>query len=298
MEDVLGGSSGLSSGASTPAGTFRPNPSLKRPKIIEITRDLPLLPLDRHLRASFSEHKLRRAAAQVEEALPPAIEDVAPGRQPEAADASDVHRQEVQKQLHQAGRSINAKLAPAFAALGLTDEGNAPEHAAEYPVLRVRFRAITRWRGKPEMRPSFFPLTAPSPVTSLVTLVSSVVAGHENGHVFVWDLTGRSTVPLHQFEAHQAPVTALSYYPRLDTLATTGVGKASENSMAESQLRLWSCSTFRHQQNISLNYGSSARCLQYMELKNCESPNCMATAVDTRLRPTIQVLRFCPPKPF
>eukprot|EP00928_Gymnodinium_smaydae_P045793 TRINITY_DN30483_c1_g1_i1.p1 TRINITY_DN30483_c1_g1~~TRINITY_DN30483_c1_g1_i1.p1 ORF type:complete len:1257 (+),score=272.85 TRINITY_DN30483_c1_g1_i1:82-3771(+) len=107
-------------------------------------------------------------------------------------------------------------------------------------------------------------MNGPSPVTSLLGLVSSVVAGYENGNVFIWDTTGSTPVPLHGFEAHRVPVTSLAFIGAMDTLVTTGTAQSREELMNESVLRFWSCSTLNLRHQFTLQ-GASARCLHSLE---------------------------------
>lgn len=104
----------------------------------------------------------------------------------------------------------------------------------------------------------------PSPVTSILPLVTTLVAGHDNGNVFVWDITGITKAPLHGFEAHSVPVSRLAFLAPLDVVVSTGSAKNTMEAVTESTLRVWSSSTFQLRNEISL-HGASTRCLKALE---------------------------------
>merc|ERR1712107_664116 len=105
---------------------------------------------------------------------------------------------------------------------------------------------VSRWEGlgRGPKKPKAKAMEGPSPVICLATLASSVAAAHENGNVFIWDTTGRTAVPLHQFEAHRVPIGSMAVLTSLGCLVTAGTAKNREEAVSESLLKLWGCSTF------------------------------------------------------
>jgi len=160
--------------------------------------------------------------------------------------------------------------------------------------LLVRFEVVSRWRGfgRGAKCPPIRQMAKPSPVASLVTLVSSIVAGHEDGNVFVWDAKGTSSVPLHQFQAHKAPICCMSFLPEMNCVVTAGCVKTREGKPStDSSLCLWSSSSFEKRQTVSL-HGNTARCMRALSGLGAKDPPSLAVGTDTSLSRTVQLLRL------
>mmetsp|Transcript_139529 Transcript_139529/g.256618 ORF Transcript_139529/g.256618 Transcript_139529/m.256618 type:complete len:1261 (-) Transcript_139529:86-3868(-) len=159
--------------------------------------------------------------------------------------------------------------------------------------LIVRFQAIQRWIGshRDRKKPLPRPLKASSPVTSLMTLGSRIVAGYENGNVYVWDTSNVSSVPLHQFEAHRVPVSGIAYLPALDCLVTTALSRTREEAGTESLVKLWKVSTLELRQVISL-HSASTRCVLHLShgSEARKGSPAVALATETRQSKLIQIL--------
>merc|ERR1712107_66680 len=109
------------------------------------------------------------------------------------------------------------------------------------------------------------PMLAPTKVTSLATMVSSVAAGYDNGDIIIWDSKKGSTIPLHQFHAHDVAVASLSFYGKLDILASVVTGESVEEAASHSKISFWSSSTMELRQTYSMN-GAITRCLQMLDI--------------------------------
>uniref|UniRef100_A0A7S0AWA3 Uncharacterized protein n=1 Tax=Pyrodinium bahamense TaxID=73915 RepID=A0A7S0AWA3_9DINO len=131
----------------------------------------------------------------------------------------------------------------------------------------------------------------PSPVTSLVALISSVVAGHDNGNIFVWDVTGSSNLPIHQFQAHKVCISCMVYLPTLDCIVTTATAKTRKEAVSESLLRVWNCSTFELRQTVPL-HGAGSRCLVPVSLEGKNGSSILALAKDNRQSTLLQLFKL------
>uniref|UniRef100_A0A7S2C8Q6 Uncharacterized protein n=1 Tax=Alexandrium andersonii TaxID=327968 RepID=A0A7S2C8Q6_9DINO len=162
-------------------------------------------------------------------------------------------------------------------------------------VLVVRFEVLSRWKGTGggAKCPPTRPMLGPSPVLSLVSLISSVVAGHQNGNIFVWDVTGSSSVPLHQFEAHKAPISCMVYMPTLDSIISTAMPMNRKEAVSESLLRVWSCSAFELRQTLPL-HGSGSRCLIPLDTEGKEGSFVLALGKDSRQSSLLQFFKLEP----
>lgn len=172
----------------------------------------------------------------------------------DAKDSDHLHS----KQKVQVGEALGS----ALVALGLRDNTDRVDLGAAGMSLKVRFEIVSRWRGEARGRlsPLSAPMHGPSPVTCLASLANSVVSGHEDGNVFVWDSWGTSSAPLHQFQAHRVPVSAIAVLSPLGCVVTAGRVRNREEAVSDSLLRLWSCVTLELRQTLSL-HGAVARCL-------------------------------------
>merc|ERR1719356_512145 len=108
-------------------------------------------------------------------------------------------------------------------------------------------------------------MLAPCRVTSLATMVSSVAAGYDNGDIIIWDSSRGSNIPFHQFNAHQVAVVGLSFYGKLDTLASMGTGETFQEAATQSQVHFWSSSTFQLRETVSM-HGAITRCVKMLEV--------------------------------
>lgn len=158
--------------------------------------------------------------------------------------------------------------------------------------LVVRFEVRSRWRGTGggAKCPPVKAMAGPSPVMCLVALISSVVAGHENGNVFVWDVTSASTRPLHQFQAHKVSITTMVHLPMLDCIVTTAAPDRRKEATSESLLRVWNCSTFELRQTLPL-HGATSRCLVRLGSEGKAGTACLALGKDTRQSCTVQLMK-------
>lgn len=178
--------------------------------------------------------------------------------------------------------------------------------------LFVSFQVVSRWRGYGRSRcpPSRY-MEGPSPIRCLATLSSSVVAGYEDGNVFVWDVTGQSPAPLHQFQAHRVPVSAMAVVPPLNCVITAGEARNGLEGFSESLLRLWSSVSLELRQSVSL-HGQVARCLlplalgaqvdeimqqaqaagKSLEKREKAVPPCLAVGTDSRQLKQVRLLRL------
>lgn len=191
--------------------------------------------------------------------------------------------------------------ARALDAIGARTSFNAQKDGAEGTgVLTVRFEAISRWNGagRGPRRPPIRPMRGPSPVTCITTLVSSIVAGYEDGNIFVWDATGASTTPLHQFSAHKAPIGCMTFFPALDCLVTGGGAKSRAEAISDSVVHVWSCLKFELQQSVPL-HGAHARVLHPLEVfeeikgkRSTETRPCLALSTDTRQERLLHVMKL------
>lgn len=143
----------------------------------------------------------------------------------------------------------------------------------------------------------------------IATLANSIVAGYEDGNVFVWDACGQSS-PLHQFQAHEVPVSAIAVLPPLGCVVTAGEVRNGLEAFSESRIRLWSTVTLELRQSVSLN-GSVARVLRPLVLgaaiedimraaekagRSIEKrekvvPPCLAVGTDSRQAKQVRLMR-------
>lgn len=163
-------------------------------------------------------------------------------------------------------------------------------------VLVVKFEVVSRWRGTGggAKCPPIQPMTGPSSVTSLVSLVSSVVAGYESGNIFVWDATGCSAAPLHQFQASKVAISGLAYLPRIDAVVSTATPGKKDKAVSEASLKVWSCSNFELRQIFAL-HGSATRDLCSIIPEEKNGTICLALAKETRTATLLQLLKLDTP---
>eukprot|EP00913_Durusdinium_trenchii_P014214 g13340.t1 len=170
--------------------------------------------------------------------------------------------------------------------------------------LFVSFQVVSRWRGYGRSRcpPSRY-MEGPSPIRCLATLSSSVVAGYEDGML--------SPAPLHQFQAHRVPVSAMAVVPPLNCVITAGEARNGLEGFSESLLRLWSSVSLELRQSVSL-HGQVARCLlplalgaqvdeimqqaqaagKSLEKREKAVPPCLAVGTDSRQLKQVRLLRL------
>lgn len=168
-------------------------------------------------------------------------------------------------------------------------------------ILLMRFEAVSRWKGagRGPRRPIIRPMKGPSPVTCVTTLVSSIVAGHEDGNIFVWDATGVSARPIHQFSAHKAPIGCMTVFPALDCIITGGGARTRAEAISDSVLSVWTCSKFELQQTVPL-HGARARVVSPLEVyyeegkgkMSKDTKPCLVVSTDTRQQRLLQLLRI------
>lgn len=193
--------------------------------------------------------------------------------------------QSLQRRLHQAGLELHQKLTSALMSMGVLDVRKDDSNTNAQSKLSVRFEIIDRWEGpnRGSKRPKAKPMSGPSAVTCLAPLVSSVVAGHADGNVVIWDTSGPLTVPLHHFEAHQAPLTHILVLSQLDCILTMATElPKTEDEVAESSARLWSCSTIELRQTISM-YGSRLLSARSIKFADTVTASCVAISADTKM---------------
>jgi len=163
--------------------------------------------------------------------------------------------------------NASESLGSALVALGIREETKRKDFGFKNVFLRVRFEVVSRWKGlgRGTRAPPSQPMPGPSPVTCMAVLAHSIVAGHEDGNVFVWDSSDRSSVPLHQFQAHRVPVSAIAVLAPLGCVVTAGEVRNKEEAASDSLLRLWSSVNLELRQSLSL-HGAVARCLSPLAL--------------------------------
>lgn len=172
----------------------------------------------------------------------------------------------------------------------------------ERQTLTVHFQVASRWQGLGRDRRKPLPKTMskPSPVTCIMALASHLVAGYENGNVFVWDATGQSPAPLHQFEAHRVPISGLAYLPLVDSLVTTALPRTRIEAVKEAVMCIWSAADFRLRQTISM-HSATTRCVVAMSTgaekkgkkgKSVFAGPCLVMGTETRQSKLIQLLKY------
>lgn len=209
---------------------------------------------------------------------------------------------------------VTDALGSALAFVGLKNEVKEREDlGTDGMELQVSFEVVSRWKGL--QRTSRCPpsrwMPGPSPLRCLATLANSMVAGYEDGNVFVWDVTGQSSAPLHQFQAHKVPVSAMAVLTPLNCVVTAGEARNGLEGFSESLLRLWSSVGLELRQSVSL-HGQVARCVRPLALgapigeimkameaagKSLEKrdqvlPPCLAVGTDSRQAKQVRLLRM------
>jgi len=261
----------------------------------EITRDFQLIP-GRGPRQSVSGDDLKKAAlAQLGD------EEDDKSSKKRHRTAQNPTTEMLHQALEQVGNHITGSFDKALRILGLGDDGHlsmdkTKDPALRQPQLRVRFEVISRTLSNDQEKRAGKkwpkPMHEPCPVTCITTVMSTVVAGYDNGRIFVWDTTGSATAPLHQLEAHaEVPVISLCYYPKLDVLVSAGAGKTHYEAATEGSLRIWNCSSMQKRQDISL-HGATCRSLRNVQLVDCKGPPCIVVAANSRQKEMLQLLRF------
>eukprot|EP00434_Breviolum_minutum_P008864 symbB.v1.2.007817.t1/scaffold487.1/size197638/7 len=223
---------------------------------------------------------------------------------------------------------VTDALGSALAFVGLKNEVKEREDlGTDGMELQVSFEVVSRLKGL--QRTSRCPpsrwMPGPSPLRCLATLANSMVAGYEDGNVFVWDVTGQSSAPLHQFQApcfwgwhmlkvnsaHKVPVSAMAVLTPLNCVVTAGEARNGLEGFSESLLRLWSSVGLELRQSVSL-HGQVARCVRPLALgapigeimkameaagKSLEKrdqvlPPCLAVGTDSRQAKQVRLLRM------
>ncbi|CAE7259891.1 Tldc2 [Symbiodinium necroappetens] len=120
-------------------------------------------------------------------------------------------------------KQVGEAIGSALVTLGLRNNTERVDRGTDDMELYVRFQVVSRWKGlsRGSRSPPSVPMRAPSAVRCIATLANSIVAGYEDGNVFVWDACGQSS-PLHQFQAHEVPVSAIAVLPPLGCVVTAG----------------------------------------------------------------------------
>jgi hypothetical protein len=169
------------------------------------------------------------------------------------------------------------------------------EPEATMGTLRVRFQIVSRWQGlgRDRTKPLAKAMTKASPVTQMIVLSTRLVAGYENGNVFVWDAAGTAPVPLHRFEAHGVPISGLAYLPHTDLLVTAAFPKTREEAVLESVVRMWDMASFECRQTLSM-HSASTRCIAAItpsSLSKKKTP-CLVLGTETLQSKLLQTLRY------
>ncbi|CAE7256228.1 Tldc2 [Symbiodinium pilosum] len=224
-----------------------------------------------------------------------------------ALDQAEADAENPKPKRQQMGEAIGS----ALVTLGLRNSTARVDRGTDDMELYVRFQVVSRWKGlaRGSRSPPSVPMQAPSPVRCIATLANSIVAGYEDGNVFVWDASGQSS-PLHQFQAHAVPVTAIAVLPPLGCVVTAGEVRNGLEAFSESRIRLWSTVTLELRQSVSLN-GSVARVLRPLVLgaaiedimqaaeaagRSIEKrekvvPPCLAVGTDSRQLKQVRLMR-------
>eukprot|EP00931_Biecheleriopsis_adriatica_P060987 TRINITY_DN36648_c0_g1_i1.p1 TRINITY_DN36648_c0_g1~~TRINITY_DN36648_c0_g1_i1.p1 ORF type:complete len:1279 (-),score=235.12 TRINITY_DN36648_c0_g1_i1:8-3844(-) len=212
-------------------------------------------------------------------------------------------------------RKVGESIGSAFVNLGFRKTTERKDLGINGVQMVCRFQVVSRWKGcaRGSRSPPSAPMPGVSPVTCIATLASAIVAGHKDGNVFVWDTSGRSSAPLHQFQAHRVPVNAIAVLAPLGVVVTAGEVRNGEEAMSDSLIRLWSSVNLELRQSVSL-HGSVARCLtplvfgagieetmhaiEKASQKNWPPekvekvvPPCLAVATDSRHAKALQLMR-------
>lgn len=223
-----------------------------------------------------------------------------------------------QGEMEPSGKPRQSQVAEAFGSalvtLGLKSEAKEREDlGTDGMELHVSFEVVSRWKGlqRTSRCPPSSWMPGPSPIRCLATLANSIVAGYEDGNVFVWDVTGQSASPLHQFQAHKVPVSAIAVLTPLNCVVTAGEVRNGLEGFSESLLRLWSSVGLELRQSVSL-HGQVARCVRPLALgapieeimkaveaagKSLEKrdkivPPCLAVGTDSRQAKQVRLLRM------
>lgn len=208
-------------------------------------------------------------------------------------------------------KQVGEAIGSALVTLGLRNNTERVDRGTDDMELYVRFQVVSRWKGlsRGSRSPPSVPMRAPSAVRCIATLANSIVAGYEDGNVFVWDACGQSS-PLHQFQAHEVPVSAIAVLPPLGCVVTAGEVRNGLEAFSESRIRLWSTVTLELRQSVSLN-GSVARVLRPLVLgaaiedimraaekagRSIEKrekvvPPCLAVGTDSRQAKQVRLMR-------
>jgi len=207
-------------------------------------------------------------------------------------------QRQAQDRLVEAGLDLSASLNAALRTLGFADENDAPNQPdceeESWGKLKVRFAAPVRWSGGTSSirRPRARFTTEASAVTCIVPMPNSVVAGHANGNVFIWDTTGFAAVPLHQFEAHHVPIGSITILSQVDCIVTASAGRDRAECIGDSTVRLWSRSTLELQQTLPL-HGAAARSMRQVSVTREDPINCLVLACNSRNTNQLQLLKSC-----
>ncbi|CAE7397140.1 Tldc2 [Symbiodinium natans] len=225
-----------------------------------------------------------------------------------ALDQGEVDMSSVKPKRKQVGEAIGS----ALVTLGLRNNTERVDRGTDDMELHVRFQVVSRWKGlaRGSRSPPSVPMQAPSAVRCIATLANSIVAGYEDGNVFIWDASGHGG-PLHQFQAHAVPVSAIAVLPPLGCVVTAGEVRNGLEAFSESRIRLWSTVTLELRQSVSLN-GSVARVLRPLVLgaaiedimraaeaagRSIEKrekvvPPCLAVGTDSRQAKQVRLMRI------
>lgn len=160
--------------------------------------------------------------------------------------------------------------------------------------LRLRFKVVSRWDGigRDLAKPLARSMPKASPVTCMMVLSTRLFAGYENGNIFIWDVSGSSSVPLHQFEAHRVPISGISYLQQGDVVVTTGLPRSQEEPDTDSVMRTWSAATLQLQQTIYLKADATRNLIALNQDSQRNNMPCLALATETRQSKLIQMMRY------
>lgn len=160
--------------------------------------------------------------------------------------------------------------------------------------LRLRFKVVSRWDGlaRDRSQPLARSMPKASPVTCMMILSTRLFVGYENGNIFVWDVSGSNSVPLHQFEAHRVPISGIAYLQRGDVVVTTGLPRSREEAVIDSVMRTWSAANLQLQQTISLHTAATRTLIALSPDAQRKNAPCLALATETRQSKLIQMMRY------
>eukprot|EP00927_Polykrikos_kofoidii_P039797 TRINITY_DN34103_c0_g1_i1.p1 TRINITY_DN34103_c0_g1~~TRINITY_DN34103_c0_g1_i1.p1 ORF type:complete len:1515 (+),score=247.19 TRINITY_DN34103_c0_g1_i1:98-4642(+) len=199
------------------------------------------------------------------------------------------HQLAIKPQFHGTEQTLSQAGGATLSAFGEDTRSYASDK--KVPAIFVRFEIVSRWQreNRGPKRPNVKKMTGPSPVTALTAMLSSVVSGHENGNVFVWDTTGLSVVPLHRFEAHPVKITNLLHLKQLDCIVSTGSADEPGRPKSDSCVRLWNLATMDLRQTVFLS-GLFPQTAIPLKLEGSADPPHLALASNTQHMNSLQLM--------